>query len=72
MDKKKTILLFIRIMLLLIIIVCLTRIGQTYYLSVRHRQQQEKLSTAINTTKLQSMQPQESNLQKHRKRAVTM
>lgn len=58
MDKKKTILFLIRIVLLLIIIVCLAQIGQTYYLSVRHRQQQETMSTVVNTTKPQNLKPQ--------------
>lgn len=72
MDKKKTILFFIRIMLLLIIIVCLTQIGQAYYLSVRHRQQQEKINTTANATKSQNIQqqttlPQECILQENEK-----
>ncbi len=75
MDKKKTILFFIRIMLLLIIIVCLTQIGQAYYLSVRHRQQQEKINTTANTTKSQNIQqqttlPQECILQENEKMIV--
>ena len=59
-------------MLLLIIIVCLTQIGQAYYLSVRHRQQQEKINTTANATKSQNIQqqttlPQECILQENEK-----
>ena len=62
-------------MLLLIIIVCLTQIGQAYYLSVRHRQQQEKINTTANTTKSQNIQqqttlPQECILQENEKMIV--
>lgn len=56
MDKKKTILLFVRIVLLMIIIVCLIRMGQAYYLSFRHQQQQEALSQSVKTTITQSSQ----------------
>ena len=55
MDKKKTILLFVRIVLLIIIIICLIRMGQTYYLSIRHQQQQEALSQSVKTTQNQPL-----------------
>lgn len=58
MDKKKTILLFVRIVLLVIIIVCLARMGQAYYLSFRHQQQQEALSQSVNTVEKQSSREQ--------------
>lgn len=49
-EKKARI---IRILLLIVIIVCLIQIGQAYYLSVRHRKQQEKLSRSLETEELQ-------------------
>ena len=55
MDKKKTILLFVRIVLLIIIIICLIQMGQTYYLSIRHQQQQEALSQSVKTTQNQPL-----------------
>ncbi len=55
MDKKKTILLFVRIVLLIIIIICLIRMGQTYYLSIRHQQQQKTLSQSVKTTQNQPL-----------------
>ncbi len=59
MYNKKKILLFIRLTLLIIIIICLAHICQTYYLSVKHKHQQEALSTLVMTEETQSQTQQE-------------
>lgn len=48
-NKRRWILLLVRTALLLTMIVCLIGICQTYYLSVKHRKEQEALENAIRT-----------------------
>ena len=51
MENKKKLLRIIRIALLLVLIVCLVKISQTYYLSYKHKKQQEELSVTLQNEK---------------------
>ena len=46
-NKRRLILLLMRTVLLLIMIVCLIELGQTYYLSVKHKKEQEDLKNIL-------------------------
>ncbi|MDE6749972.1 MAG: class B sortase [Lachnospiraceae bacterium] len=48
-NKRRLILLFIRTALLLIVIVCLFKMGQTYYLSVKHEKELANLRNILRT-----------------------
>ncbi|MBD5444959.1 MAG: class B sortase, partial [Lachnospiraceae bacterium] len=51
-NKKRLILLFMRTVLLLIVIVCLIEIGQTYYLSMKHKKEQTTLKNTLKTPEI--------------------
>ena len=51
MENKKKLLQIIRVALLLVLIVCLVKISQTYYLSYKHKKQQEELSIVLQNEK---------------------
>lgn len=51
-NRKRLILLFIRTLLLLIVIVCLIEIGQTYYLSMKHKKEQTALKNTFKTPEI--------------------
>lgn len=48
-NKRRLILLFIRTALLFIMIVCLIKMGQTYYLSVKHKKELANLRNTLRT-----------------------
>ena len=55
---------FIRIILLAILIICLVKIGQTYYLSVQHKKQAEELKQGFHTKKPSAKTTRQDHLQK--------